>query len=151
MIIAFLNYQRETVIWKLEGLLEERSRAKPMPTGNSLLGLVNHLAWVEAWWFRRSFAGEHVEFPWTDSNPDADFNPPEQLTSSDAIAFYRDQVEKANAIARAAPSLDDESALATRSGKTTLRWILNHMLEETARHAGHADIIREMIDGSTGE
>ena len=152
MAIAYLDACREGVITKLEGLSEGQAREKkPRPAANHLVGIVNHLGWVEAWWFRHVFAGEAVDFPWSDENPNADFNPPESMMGVDAVAFYRSESARSNEIIRAAPTLDDEAATETRRGHTTLRWILFHMIEETARHAGQADIIREMIDGSVSE
>ena len=153
MLLAFLDYQRETMIWKLDGLMEEQARSVHSPKGNSIGGMVRHLAYVERNWFRRVFRGEKdLEVPWTKEDPDADFRLPDDMTVQDVIDFYRASYAKSNEITRAAGSLDDRAAIPTQDGiAPTLRWILNHMLEETARHAGHADISREMIDGSVGE
>jgi hypothetical protein len=150
MLIAFLDFQRESVVMKLEGLTEEEARFRPSPSGNSLISLVQHLAWTEAWWFGGCFRGEKRDFPWMDQD-DADFVVADDARVGDVVRFYRTEWEGANDIVRAAGSLDEQAAFTTRTdGVPTLRWILNHMLEETARHAGHADITRELIDGSTG-
>jgi uncharacterized damage-inducible protein DinB len=152
MLVAFLDYYRETMIAKLEGLTEEQARWKPAETANSLIGMVQHLAYVEQWWFRTCFAGEPDEpIPGSEEDPDIDFKVPEDRTIEDVAAFYRSQYARANEIVKAAPSLDDFSAVDARGKPKTLRWILVHMIEETARHAGHADITRELIDGSTGD
>lgn len=151
MLIAFLDFQRESVALKVEGLSEEQAHIAPRPPDNSLLGLIQHLAWVERWWFRRCFLGERLDLPWTDEDPDADFRVPPDRTTEWVISFYRGEYARANEIVRRAPSLDQRAAYTKRTdGVPTLRWILNHMIEETARHAGHADITRELIDGSTG-
>ena len=151
MLIAFLDFQRESMVTKLEGLSEEQARWTPSPTGNSLIALVQHLAWVESWWFRVCFAGDQDAYLWPEDDLDADFKVAEDTTVADVISFYRAQCAIANEIIRGARSLDDPAAYTKReNGVPTLRWILNHMIEETARHAGHADITRELIDGATG-
>jgi uncharacterized damage-inducible protein DinB len=153
MLIAYLDYQRESVVRKVDGLTEEQARSAPSPPNNSILGIMQHLAWVEAWWFRDRFLGEELEdAPWSEEDPDGDFRVSNDRTTPDVVAFYRSEWERANEITRAAASLDDRAAreLQPEGEAPTLRWILNHMFEETARHAGHVDIIREMIDGSTG-
>jgi Protein of unknown function (DUF664). len=117
-----------------------------VPSGTSLLGILKHLAYVERWWFRAVFAGDDVEFPWSDEDPDADWRPEEGGTVSSVLAFYDNECGRSRAVTAAA-SLED---LAPRHEPVSLRWILAHMLEETARHAGQADILRELIDGNTG-
>jgi uncharacterized damage-inducible protein DinB len=152
MLLAFLDYQRETMIWKLEGLSEEQARSVHSPKGNSIGGMVRHLAYVERNWFRGVFRGEQdLEVPWTKEDPDADFRLPDDMTVQDVIDFYRTSYADSNEIARAAGSLDDRAVVEREGVRVTLRWILCHMIEETARHAGHADISREIIDGSVGE
>ena len=149
-LISFLDYLRETMIWKLQGLTDDQARRRPTENGNSLLALVHHLAYVENWWFRVCFNGEPDPVP-DNHDPDFDFKVPEEMTVADVVGFYRSEIQHSNEIVAAAPSLDQDSAIPARSGHRTLRWILVHMIEETARHAGHADITREMIDGSVGE
>ena len=149
-LLAFLDFLRETMIWKLQGLTEEQARWSPTKSGNSLLALVHHLAYVENWWFRVCFNGEPDPLPNTD-DPDFDFKIPEGKTIEDVVRFYRSEIRHSNEIVTAAASLDEDSKIAARSGHRTLRWILVHMIEETGRHAGHADITRELIDGSVGE
>jgi hypothetical protein len=117
-------------------------------SGTSLLGLVKHLAWVERWWFLSYIGGGEVDFPFSDADPDADW----RIETADSIAsisqLYVDAVGEADAVIAAAESLD--IAGTTLSETRSLRWVLVHMIEETARHAGHADILREEIDGTTG-
>jgi Protein of unknown function (DUF664) len=151
MLLAFLDFQRESMVMKLEGLSEDQGRIAPTATSNSLMSLVQHLGWVEIWWFRANFLGEACEFPWSDGDMDADLRVAEETTIPGLIDFYRAQWARSNEIAREAGDLDDDAKYTERTdGTPTLRWIINHMIAETARHAGHADITRELIDGSTG-
>ena len=149
-LVAFLDFLRESMIFKLEGVSEEQARWKPAATANPLVSLVQHLGYVENWWFRVCFNGEEDAL-YPPDDPDVDFRVPDDRPVADVIGFYRLEIEHANKIALGAPSLDDMSARSARGERRSLRWILVHMIEETARHAGHADITRELIDGSTGE
>ena len=151
MLMAWLEFQRETMVQKIEGLSEEQARFKPAPTANSLLGLITHLAGVEHWWFSECFAGNEDDFPtWGDPDDrDYDFKPADEHTIEWALDLYRGYWTRGNDIAAAA-SLDDLCKTPWRGKTVSLRWILVHMIEETARHAGHADITRELIDGSIG-
>jgi uncharacterized damage-inducible protein DinB len=125
-----------------------------VPSGTSLLALVKHLTYVERWWFRAVFAGEDVEFPWTDEDPDADWRVEPHETAEELIAAYRSEVESCRR-AIAGGGMDERArgkveTLDGPAGMFSLRWVLGHMIEETARHNGHADILRELIDGATG-
>ena len=148
LLEAFLDYQRATLLWKVSGLSEADLRRRLVPSLTTLLGMVKHLAYVERWWFQMVFAGEDLPAPWTKQDPDADFRVEPDETTASILAFYHEQVARSRAITAMA-SLDD---LARSPGRDcTLRWIMMHMIEETARHNGHADILRELIDGATGE
>ena len=153
MLTAFLDWQRESVLIKLEGLDEKAARFVVSPKGNSLASIVQHLGWVEVSWFRMKFLGEEVEVPWSAEDPDADFRVHDDRPVADIVAFYRTEWSRSNEIVKAAPSLDERAVwvMQPENEPPTLRWILNHMIEETARHAGHADITRELIDGSIGD
>jgi uncharacterized damage-inducible protein DinB len=146
-LVRFLDFQRDTVIGKIEGLDREAAARSPVPSGTSLLGLVKHLTHVERFWFQAVFTGRDVAFPWTDEDPDADWRPGEEETVDQAVSGYRGAIA-ASQEAIAGASLDDVGRY--RDREFTLRWIMLHMIEETARHAGHADIIREQVDGTTG-
>ncbi len=151
MLIAFLDFQRETMVLKLAGLNEEQARWKPAEGANSLIAMMQHLGYVENWWFRVCFAGTGDVNLFPEDDPDIDLRVSDDRTTDDVVTFYRHEWEASNDIIRSAPSLDLPAAYTKRKdGVPTLRWILNHMIEETARHAGHADITRELIDGSTG-
>lgn len=149
LLAAFLDYNRETLLWKISGLDDEALRRRLVPSQTTLLGLVKHLAAVERSWFQRTFAGRDVPTPWTDADPDADFRIEPDETTAQILALYQAEIAISRQIAAAAPSLD---AVAQRPDRpVSLRWIMVHMIEETARHVGHADILREQIDGATGE
>jgi uncharacterized damage-inducible protein DinB len=157
-LTSMLDYYRETAVWKCSGMSDEDLRKVIVTSGWSMLGMVQHLAYVEQWWFQQLFAGVPEEklppVPWTDEDPDADFRiEPGQSTAS-VLDFYKECCERSREITKDA-SLDDMTAAwpADRppERRPTLRWILVHLIEETARHAGHMDVARELIDGSTGE
>jgi uncharacterized damage-inducible protein DinB len=153
MLMAWLEWERETMVDKITGLTEEQARWKPAPTANSLLGLILHLAAVESWWFSECFVGAPDDFPkWGDHENDRDWEmkPSEEHTIEWGVALYRRYWQRGNEIAAAADL--DAIGKHERAVKNniSMRWILVHMIEETARHAGHADITRELIDGKTG-
>jgi hypothetical protein len=145
---AFLDFLREAIILKASDLDDDVLRRPMTPSNVSLLGIVKHLAYVERWWFAHVFAGLESEFPWTDDDPDADFRIEAGDKPEVILDLYRTECDRSRAVATA--SEPDQLAARARQ-PTTLRWILVHMIEETGRHAGHADILREQIDGSTGE
>lgn len=148
MLSAFLDFHRATLLWKIEGLTDEQLRRSMVASGTSLLAIVKHSAFVERWWFRRVFAGEDVEIPWSREDPDADWRLEPTDTVAGIIALYQDETDRSREIVRGA-SWDDVAAFTPKGH--TLGWILTHMVEEVARHNGHADILREQIDGVTGE
>jgi uncharacterized damage-inducible protein DinB len=151
LLAAFLDYERDTVLWKLSGLTDEQLRMVRTPSGMSLLGLVKHLAYVERSWFQRGFLGQDVYVPWFsgDGDEDADFRIGHDETAASVLAFYRAEIDESNRIV-AGTELHDLMARDVRP-RRSLRWILIHLIEETARHAGHADLMRELADGQTGE
>jgi hypothetical protein len=149
MLSEYLDFHRRTLTWKIEGLGRDDATRPMTPSGTSLLGMMKHLAYVERWWFQDAFAGRDCAYPWTDDDPDADF----RIEPGDTIESVSGLYEGECAIAReivAGASLDDVAVRRQERGYT-LRWIVVHMIEETARHNGHADIIRELLDGTTGE
>jgi len=137
-----IDFQRFEMVRLATGLTEEQSRWRPHDDANSIAELMSHLAWVERWWFDHVFAGGSVD-PSADPRwpgfAAAGDQPISQLIESYWAAWQRSDEVLAGA------DLDDE--VATDHGPTSLRWIVVHMIEETARHAGHADITRQMIDG----
>jgi uncharacterized damage-inducible protein DinB len=146
---AALERHRDAVLWKLEGLGDDDLRRRMTPSGTSLLGLVKHLAAVEYGWFCDTFGREAEPLPFDDDDPDADLRIGPEETTGEVVAFYG----RARAAAdRAIDELEVEDTGTAWFGEAvTLRWVLIHMVEETARHAGHADIVRELIDGMAGD
>jgi uncharacterized damage-inducible protein DinB len=147
---SFLEWQRETLARKCAGLNAEQLRLRSAsPSTLSLLGLVRHMADVERGWFRQELAGEDVSDIYSsEADPDGDFDNVDNADADQAFALWREECRRSDEIV-AARELD--SAGQTRSGRTvSLRWILVHMVEEYSRHNGHADLLRERIDGATG-
>ena len=144
-----LDRHRDTVLWKLGGLGDDDLRRPMVPSGTSLLGLVKHLAAVEYGWFCDTFGREIEPLPFDDDDPDADLRVRPEETTEDILAFYG----RARAAAdQAIDELDVEDTGTAWFGEAvTMRWVLIHMIEETARHAGHVDILRELIDGMAGD
>ena len=144
-----LERHRDAVLWKLEGLGDDDLRRQMTPSGTSLLGLVKHLAAVEYGWFCDTFGREAEPLPFDDDDPDADLRVEPDETTADLLAFY------GRARAAADRAIDEvgleETGMAWFGEPVTMRWVLIHMVEETARHAGHVDILRELIDGVTGD
>jgi uncharacterized damage-inducible protein DinB len=149
----YLDYHRQTLLVKCAGLTPEQlvMRAVP-PSTMTLLGLVRHMAEVERSWFRRRLAGEEIDFLYVDvdSNPDGEFDDVDPAYAERDFDTYRREVEAARAAA-AGRSLDDTFVHRYRQVEMSLRWMYLHMIEEYARHNGHADLFRERIDGATGE
>ncbi|MEV4946701.1 DinB family protein [Streptomyces sp. NPDC053755] len=152
MLIDVLEAQRHTLELKCSGLGEELARRSVEPSTLSLLGLVRHLAEVERRWFRRVLAGQDAPALFvTDDDPDGDFDGAAATPSAvgDAWKAWREEVAFGRRFAAEAPGLDVEGEDAWR-GTVSLRWVLIHMIEEYARHNGHADLLRERIDGAVG-
>ncbi|MFI5973914.1 DinB family protein [Streptomyces sp. NPDC051452] len=144
---ASLDRHRDAVLWKLEGLGDEPLRRPMTPTGTSLLGLVKHLAAVEYGWFVETFGGV-AEPLWFTPHDDLRITPEE--TTEQIVALYGRARAAADRMIAALP-LDSAGRPSWRDDPVSLRWTLVHMIEETARHAGHMDILRELIDGATGD
>ena len=148
--LAFLDWQRATLVAKLAGLSKEDATKRLVPSLTTILGIVKHLAQVEAWWFQDVFLGREIEYPWTDDDPDADFRIEPDETVESIVELYESKVGASRA-AVAGFSLDQLSVREVRDTRRSLRWIVLHMIEETARHVGQVDILRELTDGATGE
>jgi len=140
-LLALLQYQRESLARKLEGIDDDDARRSPVPSGTSLLWLVQHLATAESLWVRVRFAGEDVD-PAAGESLDA--------SVAEALARYRQTWAEVDAAIAASTSLDATCRNDAADPPVSLRWVIAHLLEETARHAGHADILRELVDGDTG-
>jgi uncharacterized damage-inducible protein DinB len=150
MLDAWLEFHRATLALKCSGLSDAQLRERSVPPSKmSLLGLVRHMADVERNWFRRVLSGEDAPgLFWTDANPDGDFDDVDTASRDEAFAHWEAECANARAVA-AGMGLDDTGI--RRGEPCSLRWVLVHMIEEYARHNGHADLLRERIDGVTGE
>ncbi len=160
MLDAWLEFHRATLLVKCDGLSPEQLRERAVPPSSiSLLGLVRHMADVERNWFRRVLGGEDVPgLFWTDDNEDGDFDDVDGADVEADFATYRAEVDRARALAAGAPL--ETIAIRRRrrpplggpaEEEISLRWIMVHMVEEYARHNGHADFLRERLDGSVGD
>jgi uncharacterized damage-inducible protein DinB len=141
--MAFLDFARESVLKKANGLSEEEVRRPMVGTGTSILRLIRHLADGERYWFGAQLLGKGEEPDWAAAAED-------DRAVADIVGDYRAAVEASN---RAVRDISDPEALAVRpldGQRMSLRWTVAHMTSETVRHAGHADIVRELIDGVTG-
>lgn len=150
-LTGFLQYQRETLAMKCAGLATEQLKEKAIPpSGLSLLGLVRHMAEVERGWFRNTLNGEAGQAHWPGGKPGefAEFDI-ESADPDEAFRIWHEECARSRAIVDAAESLDTTGSY--RDEVFSLRYILTHMIEEYARHNGHADLLRERIDGTTGE
>ncbi|MFJ5265426.1 DinB family protein [Streptomyces sp. NPDC088387] len=154
MLEGWLDYHRATLAQKCEGLTDEQLRTASVPPSElSLMGLVRHLAECERGWFRKVLAADDPgPIYYTDEDEDGDFHPTAADTWQETRATWQAEIAVARHNA-AAFGLDDLSKGRSRftGDHFNLRWIYTHMIEEYARHNGHADLIRERIDGSTGD
>jgi uncharacterized damage-inducible protein DinB len=142
LLLRWLAYLRGAVLRKAEGISDDEARWTPPGTLIPLAGIVNHLTQVEWRWIDGGMLGEQT------SRSEEEFRPGPELTVTAAVAAYRERAKATEAAVREMPSLAEPCR--TREG-TDLRWVLLHLINETARHAGHADAVRELLDGSTGE
>jgi uncharacterized damage-inducible protein DinB len=157
---SFLDYQRDTLRWKCHGLTQQQLAQPLAPSDMTLGGMMKHLAIVESSWFESVFAGGGHMPPFDSVDWDADrdweWHSAQDDTPEELLALFDEAVRRADAVVDAALTrggVEQESARRSRHEDSTfmLRWILVHMIEEYARHNGHADLIRESIDGQTGE
>ena len=150
---TWLDYHRETLLFKCQGLTgEQLARRAIAPSSLTLLGLVRHMAEVERWWFRWQFAGQTGlgDLYCTEEHRDGDFDFAEADGAETDFATFAEECELARQAA-AGRSLDDTFKHGRANEDFDLRWVYIHMIEEYARHNGHADILREQIDGTTGD
>ncbi|HSK90051.1 MAG TPA: DinB family protein [Euzebyales bacterium] len=157
MLNQFLDFHRATLLWKVEGLDREQLNTTTAASTLTLAGLLKHLAVCEDGWFRGALLGEEPALWWRhvdgDADPDWDFRTAADDDPADLIARYEHACERSRQAVAGVASLDELGVETSRrtGARYSLRWILLHMIEETARHNGHADLLRDAIDGSTGE
>lgn len=151
-LTAWLDYHRKTLALKCADLTAEQMRRRAIPPSSlSLLGLVRHLAEVERFWFQNVLRGAGLPYLYcTEDDKDGDFDNVDTADPAEALRTWRAQIEIAERAVEGLPL--DTAGTDTRDGQPVpLRWILVHMIEEYARHNGHADLLREVVDGRTGE
>jgi hypothetical protein len=149
---GWLDFQRQTLLHKCAGLTHEQLAQRSVPPSRlSLLGLVRHMAEVEAWWFRSNMRGEPAHgFFGPDDNPEGDFEDLDSMPAEEVLAVYAEHCRLADEAVAELP-LEATFRSVGRGTELDLRWIYVHMIEEYARHNGHADLLRECIDGVTGD
>ncbi|MFF0745127.1 DinB family protein [Streptomyces sp. NPDC004111] len=154
-LTTFLDYARGVAVDKCADAAAEHIGNAPLP-GSPLMtlgGLISHLRWVEQWWFEGVFLGreDDIEWPWTDEDPDREMRLGATAPIDQLIAEYEAKCEEYRALV-AATDLDAVSVRELGRGtRPTLRWVLMHLIEETSRHNGHLDVLRELADGRTGD
>ena len=155
MLNGWLEHHRAILLWKCEGLTDEQLRRRSVPPSTmSLLGLIRHMTDVERGWFRVVLLGEDLpDLYTTPEGPDPDFNGVDDADVDETFRTFEQECGAAREAVAAAPGLDLLSKeRSERTGEAwSLRWIITHMIEEYARHNGHADLLRETIDGAAGD
>lgn len=142
LLLSWLGFLRGAVLRNLDRLSDDQARWRPDDKLLSLLGIVNHLRCVEWRWIDGGIRGEAA------CRSEEEFHPGRELTVEAAIAAYRERGDATDAVVRKSPAL---TAACRLEEGTDLRWVVLHLINETARHAGHADAVRELLDGATGE
>jgi uncharacterized damage-inducible protein DinB len=155
LLLGYLDFYRGVIVRKLEGLSEADLRSTKVPSGWTPLQLLKHLAFMERRWLRWGFAAEQVDEPWGDNGPDDAWATTPEDTLDSLVAMLCDQAEITRSLVGSA-KLSDLAAMGGRfpadgTVRPTLAWILFHVLQEYARHAGHLDVARELVDGEVGE
>ena len=156
LLSQFLDYHRATLVQKVSGLDRRQLGTRLEPSTLTLAGLVKHMALVEDSWFGSVLLGSEDGEPWAsvdwEADPDWEFHTAVDDEPDDLLALYADACDRSRAAVAEAGDLDRVATKPSRRGESfNLRWIMLHMIEETARHNGHADLLRENIDGVTGE
>ncbi|GAA3020656.1 DinB family protein [Actinokineospora globicatena] len=148
---AYLDFHRATLAMKCEGVSEEDMRRRSSPPSElTLLGLVRHMAEVERTWFRRVIDGRDLPLVWSDSGDYQQAFDLEGATVSEAVSTWQREVAHSREIEQAAESLDVTGYFPRWGSDVSLRLVMLHLIHEYARHNGHADFLREAIDGTTG-
>jgi uncharacterized damage-inducible protein DinB len=152
VLLQMLHYAQDTAVMKVTGLTQDLARSAPLPTSPlmSAANVLNHLRWVERSWVNADLLGGEDDGPWTTENPDAEMEEGSTLPLHDVIALYEQEAARTRAVF-AEVDLDMVRRGERRPQPVTARWVLLHLIEETARHNGHLDILRELADGTTGD
>ena len=148
-LAGVLDFLRATVINKVAGLTDEDAFSRPVPpSALTPAGVVKHLTGVERFWFSIDFAGADLPWPWTQDDPHGNFRPERAETLAGIVAGYRAECGRSRDVVSAA---DPDDVARAEGMAFKLRYAMAHMIEESARHCGHLDLLRERIDGATGE
>ena len=160
-LLGFLDYQRATFAWNCRGLSDDQLRVALPPTSMTLGGMLKHLAYVEDHWFTEVVAAQPMPQPWSGADwkadPDWEWHSASGDSGDTLRALWSEGVERSRSVVSSRLATGEREALGQAhpawegQGRVSLRWVLVHMVEEYARHNGHADLIRESIDGETGE
>lgn len=152
LLREFLQFLRATAVNKLAELDTELGRATPLPSSPvmSLMGVIKHLTSVERFWISIVAGGRDLPDPWEGDDADADFRLSDDDTIGSVVAAYRTEWERSDD-ATAGLQAEDETKELVGDKRRTIRWIYTHLIQETARHVGHLDVLRELADGRTGE
>lgn len=155
-LVEFVEFHRATVLEKVAGLTHEQLNRALLPSGTTMAGLLKHLALVEDSWFWERIADAGDLSPWSeapfDEDPDWDFHSAHLDTPEELVALYEAACERSRRVLAGVASLDQLTVQPNGAGERfSVRWVLVHMVEELARHNGHLDVLRELIDGTTGE
>jgi uncharacterized damage-inducible protein DinB len=150
MLVGWLEFHRATLLSKCEGLTDDQLRDRSVsPSSMSLIGLVRHCTEVERNWFQRVLQRKEIDgIYYNDTDPDGDFDNVGSADIAEDFAIFHEACEESRRAANLADSLDVTGV--RRGNEVSLRWILVHLVEEYARHNGHADLLRECVDGKTG-
>lgn len=156
ILLGFLNYHRDTLRMKTEGLDAQQFRTPLPPSDLTLGGMLKHLALVEDWWFSAVLHGHEDSEPWAsvdwDADPDWDWHAPATLDAATVRERWTAAVERSRRLLAEILADGDLGTLERREpARVSVRYVLTHMIEEYARHAGHADLLRQSIDGLVGE
>lgn len=152
VLVQMLHYTQDTAVMKVRGLPQDLARTAPLP-GSPIMSpanILNHLRWVERSWIKHDLFGGEDDGPWSPEDPDAEFRQGSELPLDEVIALYEQEAARTRAVF-AEIDLDTVRAGERIRQPVTARWILVHLIEETARHNGHLDILRELADGATGD
>ncbi|KAA1374664.1 DinB family protein [Aeromicrobium fastidiosum] len=152
VLLQMLHYAQDTAVMKVSGLSQELARRAPLETSPlmSPANILNHLRWVERSWVDTDLFGGPDEAPWTAEHPDGEMEEGSTLPFDEVVALYEEQTARTRAVF-AEVDLDMVRRNEMRPQPVTARWILVHLVEETARHNGHLDILRELADGTKGD
>jgi hypothetical protein len=151
VLLQMLEYVQQTALYKVRGLSQDLARKAPIATSplTNPASLLNHLRWNEHYWIEVVTLGREDRAPWSDEHPDGELEIALELPIEEVIDGYSAQVQLSRELL-ADLELDAETEMPLKDFHPNVRWVVQHLIEETARHNGHLDLLREMADGSTG-